>query len=60
MKLDSEEQRNQLTEMINAFTFNVTAETIGSTKKMIDDLLGAIGEAEIEELQPDIQLKEVE
>jgi hypothetical protein len=55
MKLDSEEQREQILGLLGAVTYQVTAGTIDQTKKSIDALFGSIREAEIEQPSSDTE-----
>ena len=50
MKLDSEEQRNQLISLLSGISVNVTYNTIDATKKQMEILLSPIRKAEIESL----------
>jgi hypothetical protein len=60
MKLDSEEQREQLLKLLSTVTYTVTEATIDQAKAQIDSLFGAIRNAgiemsivPIEDLEPD-------
>ena len=48
MKLDSEEQREQLISLLSSISVNVTYNTIDATKKQMEILLGPIRKAEID------------
>lgn len=48
MKLDSEEQRQELLDIISTITWTVTTETIGQTQEKMNALLEPIRNAEIE------------
>lgn len=48
MKLDSEEQREQLLELLGTLTFQVTANTVGTAEAQINSILDPIRIAEIE------------
>lgn len=49
MKLDSEEQRETLLELLGEVTWQVTTNTIGATQVEMDRILSPIRDAELDE-----------
>ena len=58
MKLDSEEQREELLEMLGTVTYEVTPHTIKQTQAKIDEIFSAIEGAGLEGAQ--VPMRKVE